>query len=393
MNTFVINSIVLKVVAPCNLNCSYCYEYNRGDSTWKDMPKQISSETAARIGMRISEYASSVSKKHFQINLHGGEPTMLGGKGLERVITTLINSAKNVKLHFGMQTNATLISEEIVAVLVKYQVKVGVSLDGGFTTNRHRVDHLGRSTWNKTINGLTKIKEAGLLSGIQAVIDLDSDPKDVLENLSQFRPKIIDFSQPFGNHDNPPLAFGKKFSLGEWLTKAFDYWVSTPSMDSIRMGILADAVYGIYTEKPMSEWFPAIPPGFIVVSTGGSYEGLDALKVVGTEGRVLGLNSKDDSIIDALNHKFIGLRSQTESLCEECSKCSIVKWCSGGYFPTRYGKDNGFNNPSVYCEDLKILFSHIGKWLVSLDHVPDLKKIIISEKLNKLQLSKLSLEH
>lgn len=82
MNTFVINSIVLKVVAPCNLNCSYCYEYNRGDSTWKDMPKQISSETAACIGMRISEYASSVSKKHFQINLHGGEPTMLGEKDL-----------------------------------------------------------------------------------------------------------------------------------------------------------------------------------------------------------------------------------------------------------------------------------------------------------------------
>ena len=31
-------AFVLKVVSRCNLNCSYCYVYNKGDSTWRTRP-------------------------------------------------------------------------------------------------------------------------------------------------------------------------------------------------------------------------------------------------------------------------------------------------------------------------------------------------------------------
>ena len=30
--------IVLKIVQPCNLNCTYCYVYNRGNDSWKSRP-------------------------------------------------------------------------------------------------------------------------------------------------------------------------------------------------------------------------------------------------------------------------------------------------------------------------------------------------------------------
>ena len=40
-NNHIIDTVILKVVAPCNLNCSYCYEYNMGDDSWKFKPKEF----------------------------------------------------------------------------------------------------------------------------------------------------------------------------------------------------------------------------------------------------------------------------------------------------------------------------------------------------------------
>ena len=45
-----LNTVILKVAAPCNLNCSYCYEYNRGDESWRLKPKQILAKTAEQVG-------------------------------------------------------------------------------------------------------------------------------------------------------------------------------------------------------------------------------------------------------------------------------------------------------------------------------------------------------
>ena len=36
-----INEFIVKVSSRCNLNCTYCYEYNLGDDSWKSMDKKI----------------------------------------------------------------------------------------------------------------------------------------------------------------------------------------------------------------------------------------------------------------------------------------------------------------------------------------------------------------
>ena len=384
MNPFVISSVVLKVAAPCNLNCTYCYEYNRGDSSWKSKPKHISLKVVAKLGERIREHCLAHGKDTFQINLHGGEPTLLGAAGLENVITTLQAAAPGLRLRFGMQTNGTLITEAIIDVLERHSVRVGVSLDGDMRANRLRIDHSGGSSWQRTVNGLKMLLEARLVSGIQACIDLDSDPVAVLDTLGGFSPPLIEFSQPFGNHDNPPTQSSHRYSLGSWLSRAFDHWERTPHLSKIRVGILADALQGIMTEMPASEWFPAVPPGFLIVASDGGYEGLDSLKIVGAEGRVLDANVESDSIDEALRHRFILSRAGSDALCEECRGCAIVKWCAGGYFPTRYGRGNGFCNPSVYCEELKELFAHLGTWLVCQPVLKKTDSTRISARLQQL---------
>ena len=384
MTDFSIHSIVLKVAAPCNLSCTYCYEYNRGDSSWRSKPKHILPEVVERLGARIEEYVSMRGLGSFQVNLHGGEPTLLGAAGLERVVTALAASAPSVRFRFGMQTNATLVTPAIVEVLVRHGVRVGVSLDGDARANRLRVDHQGRASWDRTVAGLRLLGEAGLVSGVQAVIDLDSDPEAELDALGAFQPPLIELSQPFGNHDNPPRDGEARHALGTWLRRAFDHWERTPELRGIRVGILADALRAIMTERPASEWFPGVPQGFIVVATDGSYEGLDTLKIVGEEGRVLGMSVHSHSIQDALDHHYIQLRAGGGGLCAECSACPISRWCAGGYFPTRYGRGRGFDNPSVYCADLKALFGHLGGWLAGQEAIDAADRHRILDRLEQI---------
>lgn len=381
-----IRSIVLKVAAPCNLNCTYCYEYNRGDSSWRSKPKHILPEVVDRLGARIAEYAAARGLADFQVNLHGGEPTLLGAAGIDRVVMSLAASAPTIRFRIGMQTNATLVTPAMVEVLSRHGIRVGVSLDGDMRANRLRVDHQGRGSWERTVAGLRLLKDAGLVSGIQAVIDLESDPEVVLDALGAFQPPLIELSQPFGNHDNPPRDSDARHSLGSWLRRAFDHWERTPALRGIRIGILADALRAIMTERPSSEWFPGVPQGFIVVATDGSYEGLDTLKIVGDEGRVLGMSVHSHSIQDALDHRFIQLRTGGNGLCAECSACPIATWCAGGYFPTRYGRGRGFSNPSVYCADLKSLFGHLGGWLADQEAVDAASRARIRGRLQELTL-------
>lgn len=46
-------------------------------------------------------------------------------------------------------------------------------------------------------------------------------------------------------------------------------------------------------------------------------------------------------------------------LAKKCIACPIKETCGGGYLPHRYSTINGFNNPSVYCEDLLKLITHV----------------------------------
>ena len=38
--------------------------------------------------------------------------------------------------------------------------------------------------------------------------------------------------------------------------------------------------------------------------------------------------------------------------------------CAGGYLPHRFSRARRFDNPSVYCDDLKALIGTIQRWTV-----------------------------
>lgn len=52
------------------------------------------------------------------------------------------------------------------------------------------------------------------------------------------------------------------------------------------------------------------------------------------------------------------LRNQ-ELLPLSCKACSLYTICGGGYMPHRWKSQTGFSNPSVHCNDLYDVITHI----------------------------------
>jgi uncharacterized protein len=358
------NTVILKVVAPCNLNCTYCYEYNRGDETWRSKPKFISPETVAMVGARIYEYCIKRDIKQFNVNLHGGEPLMLGCDRIEELLTKLKESTPGITLKIGIQTNGTLFKPSILDLIGREKISVGVSIDGNARHNRLRVNHSGQPSFDKVRKGIFELKSAtSQFAGLQAVIDLDSEPEEVILALSEYDPPALDLLPPFANHSNPGDVSEKKYSLGEWLSRGFQFWASNERLAKIRIRYFEDALQSLLIGESRSDWFSFNPPGYFIIASDGTYEGLDTLKVAGTAGRVLNSNVQTSSIEAIELHPYMLMRTKKfDGLSKACQACELARICGGSYFPTRFSEDNGFDNPSFYCPDMKIFFATLVNW-------------------------------
>src|SRR4051812_14622775 len=84
MTSFNPLQFTLKVTSRCNLNCSYCYVYNKADQSWKDRPKFMSEHIFLKTIERIREYVSLSGQTIVNILFHGGEPCLIGHKIIDK---------------------------------------------------------------------------------------------------------------------------------------------------------------------------------------------------------------------------------------------------------------------------------------------------------------------
>jgi uncharacterized protein len=52
-------------------------------------------------------------------------------------------------------------------------------------------------------------------------------------------------------------------------------------------------------------------------------------------------------------------RDASINLAAKCRSCKFMNACGGGYLPHRFSKANGYDNPSVYCDDLYAMFENM----------------------------------
>jgi uncharacterized protein len=364
-NSNSLNTFIVKFASPCNLNCSYCYEYNTGDDSWKSKPKYFSLENAITLNKRLKEYLKFTDHNYLNIIGHGGEPLLMGPEKLDILFENLISGIED-KIKLGIQTNAVLVNEKIITVLKKYNVRCGVSLDGNKEHNKHRVNHAGKSTYDEVLAGYTLLSNNNLVSGILCVTDFNNDPIEVVDSLCMLNPQPtqIDFLHPFVNHDHPKGITKLGLEYQNWVIKAFDYYMDNAKYHHIKIRLFESALFSTLSGKSNSDWFGGPFGKYLVIETDGNYDILDHLKSIGSYGKNfsnLNMNLNTNTLISAYNKIWEVLDLiNMKQIPDLCSVCTHVKACSGGYYPTRYSSvNNSLNNPSVYCNGLFAFFNHL----------------------------------
>ncbi len=338
--------------------------YHGPDQSWVRRPKVMSDEVLRKTVERISEHVAAHDLKKVSIVLHGGEP-LLAGYDLIHSFFSLFSEKLGSKVEFGMQSNLTLLTPEIVTLFSDFHATIGISLDGPKSANdKHRLTHSGASSFSDVMKGLDLLRSTqqgrNVFSGILAVIDSETDPIEVYEFLRSLKPRGMDFLLPDATHEVlPPYKTSwEETPYADWLIKLFDYWWQQSDPLPIRFfeNIITLRLGGVSDNEALGLG----SVNLLVIETDGAIEAVDTLKVDYDGGPHLGLDVFNNTINEAMVHPKITMRVNAEAeLSPTCSKCEIVKICGGGYLPHRYSNDALYRNPSVYCSDLKKLIAHI----------------------------------
>jgi uncharacterized protein len=366
------HTFLVKVASRCNLNCSYCYVYQSPDDSWKSKPTFLEPETARSIAAAIQNHADEHGLSEVAIIFHGGEP-LLAGLGRLQILVDIFSSLVHCQIRWGLQTNGTLLDDALIGFLFRHGFSTGLSIDGlRIHNDRHRVYHSGASSYDDTVAAIRLLQSypnwKQILGGLLFVIDIRNNPGDVLKAIIDLEVPGAKLLLPDSHHGSPP-PYSNSGSLvyGKWLCEFFDIWFNNyPDLEVPYFEQIITLMLGGVSS---AEEIGAKSVDLIVVETNGDIEAVDTLKMVGREATHTGMNVTSHTFSEALAHPAIYARMAAfDALCDTCRDCEHLTHCGGGYIPHRYSPENGFLNPSVYCDDLKHLFSHMHE--VLFDSLP-----------------------
>jgi uncharacterized protein len=368
-----IDTVLVKVASRCNINCTYCYVYNMGDSGWADMPNHISHDTTLALAKALDEL-TQIQTRPFAVVLHGGDPLLLGPKKLDRVLSEL-RSVVPSACSFGLQTNGILITEEILDICFKHRTTVSVSIDGPkHVHDRGRIGHDGLGTYDKVLDGINRLRRnpnsAFLFSGLLAVIDPTSEPQEVYDFFKTLNPPGIDFLYRDGNHTR--LPDGKESlrstEYGQWLARLVDIYLSDQNPLPIRF--IDDLIKLTLGGKGTKDGAGLTDFGILVIDTDGSITKNDTLKSSfnGADRFSRKWSVHSSSLMEILcSDEFAESHELQRPTSKICLSCPELRVCGGGMTLHRWRDVNGYDNTSVYCADQLLVIGNIRKQLAAIE--------------------------
>ena len=376
--------VIYKVVERCNLTCSYCYYFYAGDQSYKTKPAVTKANVAANIAGFLSKGIEELALESVWIAFHGGEPFLLKPSTLDEICSTFRRElGDKCKLILSAQTNGTHLSQALLDVIDRHDIMVCVSVDGPREAHdRERKDHRGRGSYDivsknfKTLAALAKKKER---PPVETLAVLDARNGSYLNFMDELNADLgvdmFNFLLPDCCHDDGiPGGFSAK-DYGKILCEIVDAW-DTSRKYYVReiANILRRFKLAKLRDTSASDAAPTS------CSDGQTRRRRNQILTVRSDGEV----QIDDTFIPASEWRNsapkvpvqdISLKNYLElpvfdqideiyrATPNACKSCVWRNICNGGDIENRYSTSRGFDNPSVYCDGLKMFYRRMIKFL------------------------------
>ena len=313
----------------CNLACDYCY-YSRIGGKIEGKIKRIDGDVLKKFIGEYMELSHGVAAFVWQ----GGEP-LLAGLDFFRDVTAL--QAKYAPPHTlisnAVQTNATLLTDEMARFFKRYNFLLGVSVDGPREIhNARRVSRSGHGSFDRVMKGIQLLRKYGVDFNIITVLHKGNVNRaaDLMEFFQaeafqylQFIPGMDFLAQQPGK---PPRYLISAEEYAEFMCQVFDLWYNeaNPKM-SIRFFDNMLRVY-LNREAELCAHRETCPTTLVLQQNGDAYPCDFYISEEYRLGNV-GQDSLTAILQNHVRHRFL---SQKPRLPKPCGTCEFLRLCHGG---------------------------------------------------------------
>ena len=352
--------------------------FNLTDRTYHHIPREMPLEVMRVLLMRIADYVAFHNVPHFNLALHGGEPTLWPEAHFFALLDQVAElRARGIRLEISIQTNLLkLPSEGLLCALYNAGIRLGVSIDGPQMFNdSRRYDHARRGSYRRIIRNVEALSDRispDAIGGFLCVADPAILPEHFFDWVLGLPLRKIDVLWPIEfNHFNPPwgasgeTAYRERPRFGAWFSDLFHLWWRHDD-PNVHIRMFDDAIRLLLGGAGHSDFFRNREVGMFAVNTDGRVEYPDYLRA-GPSGAIETNISILNTSIDALHDDpiFRSLLQLDALLPQECCTCPHVDLCGGGFLPGRVTAAPSLISPrqSVLCFDQKLFFDTVRSLL------------------------------
>lgn len=157
----------------CNLKCKHCW-----------VEANTFEEKALSVDAMKQSY-DGISENIKYVKFSGGEPLLFADRVFD--VARYIKNKSNVKI--GIETNGTIIDDDIQNNISELIDEVSISLDG-YTENMHESCRGVKGCFSKTIKTINKLISAGINTRITSVLNNETDIEEYIINMINFSKKL-----------------------------------------------------------------------------------------------------------------------------------------------------------------------------------------------------------
>ena len=368
LQTTEFGTIKLVVVQPtpfCNLNCDYCY-----------LPDRLSKH---RLSLDLIEpifknlFQSQFIGKEFTVVWHAGEPLTMPITFYESAFNKIeqldrqFNSSRCLISH-AFQTNGTLINQAWCDLIKKYQVQVGVSLDGpAFLHDAHRKTRKGLGTHASTMRGISLLQANEIDFSVIAVLTNNSlnYPEEIFNFFLEHQIRNVGFNIEETEGANASSSLAKDIVEEQYRTfmkRLYELAKSTNGYFQVRE---FEQTKNFIYEKCNALRGQFTPFTMINIAYNGNFSTFSP-ELLSMKSSIYGdfiLGNVQQDSFDSIcqTDKFQRIDRDIQAGVELCKNtCQYFSLCGGGAPSNKYFENGSFaTSETMYCKYTKKIITDI----------------------------------